>query len=45
MPGQGYPKDRVAQKGYEKGGVSSTTAPKPVSGKESTKTGRAGKSK
>lgn len=45
MPGGMYPKDRVASTKYEKGGVQNTTSPKPVSGKESTKTGRAGKSK
>jgi hypothetical protein len=44
MPGsEQYPKDRVAQKSYESGGVEkSGNAPKDVGGKESMKTGRAG---
>lgn len=44
MPGGMYPKDRVATTKYEKGGVSTSTAPKPVSGKDNMKTGRPGKS-
>ena len=45
MPGANYPKDRVATTKYEKGGVSNSTSPKPVSSSENMKTGRAGKSK
>lgn len=44
MPGSTeYPKDRIAQKSYEKGEVKSNTAPKDIAGKEEVKTERAGK--
>lgn len=45
MPGQGYPKDRVASTKYESGGVSQGNKQKPVNGPEHMKTGRAGKGK
>lgn len=45
MPGKGYPKDRVASTSYEKGGVQHGNKQASVNGKESTKTGRAGKGK
>ena len=42
MPGENYPKERVAKPGYESGGVQSGTAPKDIAGKEEVKTERAG---
>lgn len=43
MPGsEQYPKDRVAQKSYEKGGVTEGIKDRPIDGKENMKTGRAG---
>jgi hypothetical protein len=40
--GEKYPKDKYV-KNDGAGGVKSQTAPKPVSGSDKTKTGRAGK--
>jgi hypothetical protein len=45
MPGKGYPKDRVATTKYESGPVKSGLPAVSNAGKESMKTGRAGKSK
>lgn len=45
MPGGNYPKDRVASTKYESGSVKQGNKPVSNGGKESTKTGRAGKSK
>lgn len=45
MPGKGYPKDRVASTKYESGGVKSGVPAVSNPGKESVKTGRAGKMK
>jgi hypothetical protein len=46
MPGgPNYPKDRVASTKYEKGGVRQGNKSVSNAGKESVKTGRAGKGK
>ena len=42
MPGGTYDKERVASIKYESGQVQQNNAPKPVNGKESVKTERAG---
>ena len=45
MPGKNYPKDRVASTKYESGPVKQGNKPVSNPGKESMKTGRAGKGK